>query len=245
MIFIEIFSLKIVSSNIPFFSNYIINTKLIRPKIVGFLSMNEVSQVPRNCLNKIDFLVPDGMPIVWLMKMLEKKSKRIYGPDLMKSILNSYPNKKHYFYGSTFEVVNMLVSKYPNLNIVGYDSPPFGDISKNDEITYFSKINSLKPDFIWVSFGGKKQIDISLRLKLYIDYPAYIMPVGAAFDFISGNKRQAPKILRQIGLEWLFRLFTEPKRLWKRYILQAPIYIVLYIRELKKILLKKVKINFL
>jgi N-acetylglucosaminyldiphosphoundecaprenol N-acetyl-beta-D-mannosaminyltransferase len=242
----KIFSFTVVSENLNSFIDFLVTKKPNSPKIVAALTMNELLQV-RNLLDEPDFLIPDGMPMVWLLKLLRPESERIYGPDVMSSVFKNTAsgNKKHYFYGSSPEVLTSLINKitkdYPQLNIVGQKSPPFGELTKDEEQKHFSKIKRAKPDFIWIGLGGKKQVETSLRLRDFLASGAYIMTVGAAFDFISGNKKQAPRIIQQLGLEWFFRLLSEPKRLWKRYVLQIPIFLVIWFVEAVKIVFSNKK----
>lgn len=249
MYFLKIFSLKVVASSVDQFTDFLLASKLDQAKIVTALSMNEFLQIPQQTLKKIDFLIPDGMPMVWLMKLLDPIAERIYGPDVMEMVLQktAQTNHKHFFYGSTNEVLAKLVKKikqkYPAINVVGVMSPPFRELTIDEENEYFAQLEQNQPDFIWLSLGGKKQAEASLRLRSFINHPAYIMPVGAAFDFISGHKQQAPQWLRQLGLEWFFRLITEPRRLWRRYLLQIPIFLVLWFWELLRIIYSKVTKN--
>lgn len=246
MYFLKIFSLKVVDSSVDQFTDFLLTSKLDNAKIVTALSMNEFLQIPQKTLKKIDFLIPDGMPMVWLMKLLDPRAERIYGPEVMEMVLQktATTHHKHFFYGSTKEVLAKLIKKikqqYPAIRVVGVISPPFRELTTGEENEYFAQLEQTKPDFIWLSLGGKKQAQASLRLRSFMHHPAYIMPVGAAFDFISGHKQQAPQWLRQLGLEWFFRLVTEPKRLWRRYLLQIPIFLVLWFWELLKISYSKV-----
>lgn len=243
----KIFSLDVVSGTVSGFADYLLTTKFNKSVIVTALSMNEFMQITHKTLKKIDFLTPDGMPMVWLMKMIDSSSERVYGPDLMEEILKKTANddKTHFFYGSTNDVLKKLINKikkiYPEMKIVGSISPPFSDLLKNEENKLFSKIEKERPDFIWIGLGGKKQAETSLRLREFLSYGARIMPVGAAFDFISGNKDQAPNHIQRAGLEWLFRLLKEPKRLWKRYLLQIPGFLVLWFLEATRILFSRKK----
>lgn len=242
MHFRKIFSLKVVSGTVDGFVDFLLSSKPKKPRVVTALSMNEFLQIPSETLKKIDYLTPDGMPMVWLMRMIDSRSKRIYGPDVMEKVLekSAQTNKRHYFYGSSQNVLESLISKirktYPDLKIVGYESPPFNEMTTNEEKEYFSRIEKSKPDFVWIGLGGKKQAETSLRLRKFLKHNVYIMPVGAAFDFFSGSKPQSPEILQKVGLEWLFRLISEPGRLWKRYVLQIPVFLVLWFVEALKII---------
>jgi exopolysaccharide biosynthesis WecB/TagA/CpsF family protein len=111
-------------------------------------------------------------------------------------------------------------------------------MSNQEKKLSFKKINNSGANIIWISLGGVKQVVMALEMKETVVH-SYIILVGAAFDFISGKKPQAPVFFQKNGLEWLFRLFSEPRRLWKRYFLQIPIFLVILGFELiKKIFLK-------
>ncbi|MDD5005695.1 MAG: WecB/TagA/CpsF family glycosyltransferase [Candidatus Omnitrophica bacterium] len=187
--------------------------------------------------NESDLSVCDGMPLVWLgrLKGLELK-KRVYGLNLMKNTLELSQKKGYanYFYGSSEKVLNNMINKikkeYPNLKITGYFSPPFRDLSKTEKQAITENINSLKPDIIWVGLGYPKQEKWMYEFRDHIRCPVLI-GVGAAFDFFSGNKKQAPVWMQNTGLEWLFRLLQEPKRLWRRYLINNTMFIILLIKQ--------------
>ena len=124
-----------------------------------------------------------------------------------------------------------MKQKYPKLNIVGKIAPPFSPLSIKEEMDYFDRISALKPTFIWLGLGSPKQVIFGARLKKKIT-GCKIFCVGAGFDFIAKNKQQAPRLLQKIGLEWMFRLFTEPKRLWKRYLVTIGFYYMTHYRAL-------------
>jgi N-acetylglucosaminyldiphosphoundecaprenol N-acetyl-beta-D-mannosaminyltransferase len=167
--------------------------------------------------------VPDGMPLVWLLKLKgHKNQERIYGPDLMLRICEKSEKNgwKCFLYGGKEETVKLLkielLERFPSLNIIGSYSPPFRALTDAEDEKICRMINDAKPDILWVGLGGPKQDRwmYEHRNKLAV---SVIHGVGAAFDFISGKVPQAPRWIGNLGFEWLFRLCMEPGRLWKRY----------------------------
>ena len=175
--------------------------------------------------------VIDGMPIVKKVRNLGKKHDRCSAPDFMDSIFTEceLDGKTHYFYGGkNEEVLNTLKSKilekHPNLKIVGSYCPPFRPLTEQENERVVNEINSLKPDFIWVGIGAPKQ---EKWIDQHMDYinSGVMIGVGAGFDFLSGNLKKAPKWVEKLSLEWLYRFFKEPKRLFKRYVIGGAKYL--------------------
>lgn len=241
---IEIFNVNIVSGNLNDFSDELV-AKICcskNPLIVLPASMNDIYWQKKNqnylkVLSEVDFVTPDGMPLVWLQKINgEKSAKRIYGPDLMKSVIDKGQRVKlkHFFYGATEKTVKDLKYRieedYAGVDIVGEFSPPFRDLNKYEEKLFVEKIKRTKPDVVWVGMSSPKQVFWAYKWKKRLKVKAIIC-VGAAFDFNSGNKRQAPSWMQSSGMEWFFRLMLEPRRLWRRYVVQMPYIIIMFIRE--------------
>jgi N-acetylglucosaminyldiphosphoundecaprenol N-acetyl-beta-D-mannosaminyltransferase len=191
----------------------------------------------RAIINNAGMTTPDGMPLVWLGKMRgEKAIARTYGPDLMLNLCNFSQQRgyKHYFYGGTLNTIECLSQrlkmKFPQLNIVGSFAPGLlksGELEKEEVI---AKINDASPDIVWVGLGSPKQ-DYWMHLHRSRLNAPVIIGIGAAFDFVAGIKPQAPRWMQRSGLEWLFRLMCEPRRLWKRYLLGNTQFIYLLIKE--------------
>jgi len=187
--------------------------------------------------NKAGMVTPDGMPIVWLGRYNGNKNvERVYGPDLMlalceKSITNGY---RHYLYGGNEGAPDLLKSRleqrFPGIKIVGTYSPPFRALSNEEDEKVIKTINGAKPDIVWVGLGAPKQERWMAEHVGQLGVPVLI-GVGAAFDFNAGLKKQAPLWMQKSGLEWLFRLVTEPRRLWRRYLRNNPLFILLVIRQ--------------
>lgn len=176
-------------------------------------------------LNADDLDLPDGMPLVWIGRHLgvDGLPGRVYGPDLMAGALDRGRERgiRHYLYGSTPEVLDRLRSmigeRWPGAEVVGAESPPFRDLTDADLRAAADRMDAVGADLVWVGLGTPKQDDAVHRLARL--GPATYVAVGAAFDFLAGTKRQAPVWMQRRGLEWCFRLATEPRRLWRRYLL--------------------------
>lgn len=178
----------------------------------------------RDALNAADLVTPDGMAVVWLLKLRGAKGVgRVYGPDLLQAAC-AYGLERgwsHYFYGGAPEVSTALLKRLqttlPGLRIAGVDCPPFRPLSADEENAALERMRNSRADIIWVGLGSPRQ-----ELWMHTHRAALpgqtLVGVGAAFDFLSGNKPQAPRWMQRSGLEWLFRLISEPRRLWRRYI---------------------------
>jgi N-acetylglucosaminyldiphosphoundecaprenol N-acetyl-beta-D-mannosaminyltransferase len=182
-------------------------------------------------VNSADLVTPDGMPSVWIGKMLGYKNiRRVYGPELMQEIcgISQKNGYKNYLYGSSSNVLSKLREKlntrFPNLIISGICSPPFRQLTKEEDDRIVEDINSSNPDIVWVGLGSPKQDLWMHEHRAKINAPVMI-GVGAAFDFLAGTKPQAPRWMRGSGLEWLFRLLNEPRRLWKRYLVDNVLFV--------------------
>lgn len=164
--------------------------------------------------------IPDGKPLsVISRKRGYKDAKRVTGPDLMLQMCK-ISGLRHYFYGSTQETLDKLCVALrklnPDIQVAGYYSPPFRELTKEEDQAIVSKINSTSPDFVWVGLGAPKQEIWMYEHKNVIH--GMMLGVGAAFDYHSGNIKRAPKWMQKCCLEWLFRLLQDPKRLFKRYL---------------------------
>jgi N-acetylglucosaminyldiphosphoundecaprenol N-acetyl-beta-D-mannosaminyltransferase len=187
--------------------------------------------------NNSNLTTPDGMAIVWLMRLKGHKSvQRVYGPDLLISACEFGISRgwRHYFLGGTDQTLAMLTAKlqttYPDLKIVGHYAPPFRPLSSEENEQILASIRNSQADIVWVGLGSPRQ-EIWMYENLGRVNASVMVGIGAAFDFLSGSKRQAPRWLQKLGMEWFFRLVSEPKRLWPRY-RQYPRFVWLVIREL-------------
>ena len=166
----------------------------------------------------------------------EQSVRRVYGPDLMLAMCESSVERgyKHFFYGGAEGVPELLAEemkkRFPGLRIAGACSPPFRELSQEEENKIVEMINQADPDIIWVGLGTPKQDLWMAKNRPRLNAPVMIA-VGAAFDFHTKRVAQAPMWMQQAGLEWLFRLFQEPCRLWHRYLIYNPLYILKVIEQ--------------
>jgi len=175
-------------------------------------------------LNRSDLNVPDGMPIVWLGRCSgQRLHRRVYGPELFIDFCHKTQGEgyRHFFYGGAPEVVKMLVAnlkeRCPGIKIAGYYSPPFRALSAEEDEHIIKLINESQADVLWIGLGCPKQELWMYAHRQKISVPAAI-GVGQAFNIYAGSVSQAPRWMREHGLEWLFRLLQEPKRLGRRYL---------------------------
>ncbi len=192
----------------------------------------------RRIHNAAGLVVPDGMPLVWLCRYHRAKSvSRVYGPDLMLAACEQSRQYalRHFFLGGGPGVAEALVAKltarFPGVHVAGTYTPPFGALGPADEASMIGAVHEAKPDIIWVGLGTPKQERLMANFVSRFEVPVLI-GVGAAFDFHAGLKNQAPRWIQRSGLEWLFRLMSEPRRLWKRYLINIPIFLVLVALQL-------------
>ena len=182
-------------------------------------------------------VTPDGMPLLWIGRLRGfKHMERVYGPDLMLRLCErSVPSgHRHYLYGGGEGVADRLSEKlrerFPGIHIVGTASPPFRTLTAEEDHEVVRRINAARPDIVWVGLSTPKQ---ERWMEAHRDRleAAVLIGVGAAFDFHSGSKRQAPRWIQRSGLEWLFRLAHEPRRLWRRYLVNNTGFVFLLLAE--------------
>lgn len=195
---------------------------IVQANVFSLVSARENKEMQQSLLNA-DLLVPDGMPLVWMLRRRGYKiHDRVYGPDMMLQICEEAAKNswRCFLYGGKEETLKILkeslIRRFPSIIIVGSYSPPFRAVTKEEDEEICRNINSSKPDIVWVGLGAPKQDIWMYGHKDKLDV-SVMHGVGAAFDFLSGRIPQAPRWIMQVGLEWLFRLFVEPRRLWKRY----------------------------
>jgi N-acetylglucosaminyldiphosphoundecaprenol N-acetyl-beta-D-mannosaminyltransferase len=183
--------------------------------------------------NQSGLTTPDGMPLVWIARAHGyRQTNRVYGPDLLLAACEHglSPGYSHYFYGGgprvAHDLARALISRFPGLKVAGTAAPPLRPLSAREQQDEIDRINAASPDIVWVAIGSPRQehwmADNVDQLNASI-----LIGVGAAFDFLSGRKPWAPRWIQRSGFEWLFRLATEPRRLWRRY-LRYPQFVVLY-----------------
>lgn len=186
----------------------------------------------RRSLRAAGLVTPDGMPLVWVARLRGlAQVRRVYGPDLMLAMSGPQArgDLRHFYYGGGEGVAERLRERLgqanPDLHVVGCITPPFRAMTPEEESAMVSAINEARPDVLWVGLSTPKQELWMMRLRDRLEVPVMI-GVGAAFDFLSGTKRQAPAWMRRNGLEWCFRLGTEPRRLFARYAIVVPRFLL-------------------
>jgi N-acetylglucosaminyldiphosphoundecaprenol N-acetyl-beta-D-mannosaminyltransferase len=192
----------------------------------------------RSALNRAGLASEDGMPLVWWCRRAGfAQASRVCGSDLLEAMcaLAVERGHRHYFYGGSPHVVEQLAARlaqrHPGLAVAGYRSPPFRPLTEEEDAADVAEINVARPDFVWVGLGLPKQEKWMAAHVGKINATALI-GVGAAFDFHAGTKPRAPRWMQQSGLEWLFRLASEPRRLAGRYLIDNTIFIGCALRQL-------------
>lgn len=182
-------------------------------------------------LNKADMATSDGMPVTWTLRKLGfHEQQRINGPDLMWKYCEKAERVGHkvFFYGSTNEVLALLESKlsvaFPKLQIVGMYSPPFRELTLIEDDEVVERLNASGANVVFIGLGCPRQEEWMFRHRGKVN--AVMMGVGAAFNYHAGTTKRAPVWMQDRGLEWLHRLASDPKRLWKRYLVTNTIFIV-------------------
>lgn len=185
----------------------------------------------RRAIAGSDMVVPDGMPLVWLGRWHgHGLRRRVYGPELMTAFCRATASRgyRHYFYGGGPGVAGRLAEalggRFPGLQVAGTFSPPFRELEESELESVRSEINASGAHVVWVGLSTPKQEKWIQRNRSGLD-ASVLIGVGAAFDLNSGSLAQAPEWMRENGLEWLFRLGAEPRRLWRRYLLGGPRFV--------------------
>ena len=184
----------------------------------------------REVLHEALMVTSDGMPLVWRLRQSGfQEATRVYGPDLTNEICTLASKEKVpvFFYGGTPDNLarfrEALARRFPNLLVAGIEAPPLLPNHPPLDEGILARIRASGAKIVFVGLGCPKQ---EFWMKTHSEYlPAVLLGVGAAFDFLAGNKPHAPRWLQQAGLEWLYRLFSEPRRLWRRYLVTNTLFI--------------------
>jgi N-acetylglucosaminyldiphosphoundecaprenol N-acetyl-beta-D-mannosaminyltransferase len=206
-------------------------------KYVCIASVNNVmeaydSRAFQSVMNGAALVTPDGMPVVWGLRLLGRKNaSRVYGPDLTPVLLEMAQESglPVGFYGGSEAVLKRLLEvvskRFPKLNVAYSFSPPFRPLTPEEDAQVTAAINASGARVLFIGLNTPKQDYWMAAHQGHVR--AVMVGVGAAFDFLAGSKPQAPRWMMPLGLEWLFRLATEPRRLWKRYLKHNPRFVVL------------------
>lgn len=186
---------------------------------------------------KASMVTPDGMPLVWLSRWRTGfNTGRVSGADLVEALCEAGQAKglRHYFYGGKPGIAEAMIArlraKYPGMLVVGSYCPPFRTLTTEEDSAIVEEINRSRAQIVWVGISTPKQ-EIWMRDHVGKLKAAVLIGVGAAFDFHSGAVSRAPLWMQRHGLEWLHRLLSEPRRLWRRYLIAGPLFLLMVLRE--------------
>jgi N-acetylglucosaminyldiphosphoundecaprenol N-acetyl-beta-D-mannosaminyltransferase len=191
----------------------------------------------RQIHNEAGLVTPDGMPLVWLSRWQGyAEVRRVYGPDLILALCEASVEHgyRHFLFGGAKGVPEMLAAnlrrRFPGIAIAGTYSPPFRPLTPREDAEIVDMLLRAEADLIWVGLGTPKQ---ERWIAAHCDRlpRSVLIGVGAAFDFHAGQTRQAPVWMRKNGLEWFYRLATEPRRLWRRYLVNNPLFVALILAQ--------------
>jgi N-acetylglucosaminyldiphosphoundecaprenol N-acetyl-beta-D-mannosaminyltransferase len=212
-----------------------------RGRYIAVTSMHGIAEARtdsafRNALQFADLVVPDGMPLVWLGRWHQHSLKRrVYGPELMQTFCRETGARyRHFFYGGGPGVAQTLADslhRQYGIVVAGAYTPPYRPLTEEEQYEVSSCIERSSPNIVWVGLSTPKQEKWMYENRERFSVQV-MLGVGAAFDFNSGKSRQAPTWMRENGLEWMFRLMTEPERLWRRYLVTIPKAACLVLLEL-------------
>lgn len=187
-------------------------------------------------VNEANLVVPDGVPLVWGLKCLGKKNaKQVRGSDLLLNVCKEAEAQQTPIglYGGTpeslFDFLAFLKKEFPLLEVSFFSSPPFRGLTQTEKNTYVQDINASGAKILFVGIGCPKQERWMAEHREKVN--CVMIGVGAAFDFFSGRKKHAPRWMQKNGLEWLFRLGSDPRRLWKRYLKHNPRFMYYFGRQ--------------
>lgn len=246
-------SVIILGSRVDLFDDYesvysAMKNYLINSWAPHYITINNVHTIVegasnknfRRLINSSLLSIADGRPLSIIQKIETGKGSRIFGPTLFeKTIRWSGDSKlKHFFFGSNAETLNALKEKiekkYSRVKIAGILTPPFREFTKEENLRFLEIINEAEPDFIWVALGAPKQ-----EKWIYENFEklnkGLMIGVGAGFDYFTGKLKHAPVWMKNISLEWSFRLAQEPKRLWKRYFRANTLFFYFYVLKILRI----------
>jgi len=210
--------------------------KFITLSNVWCVALAEMDSRYREVLASASYTFADGRPITWLMNSIGRKTSQIRGADYFLEVLSlsAQTGLRHAFLGSTEEDLSKMLTRIqveiPSLVIGGTWAPPFQEISESFIVEVVEFIDKSKPDIVWIGMGTPKQDFLAYELSHR--RPVLSIGVGAVFSFMAGKNREAPVVIQKMGMEWLFRLFQEPRRLAKRYLIGNSMFIVIAFKTL-------------
>jgi N-acetylglucosaminyldiphosphoundecaprenol N-acetyl-beta-D-mannosaminyltransferase len=251
--------IKILGNKINCFKSYrslydsILKSTRTSDSSKGYVTVNNVHTMIegfwddsyQNIINNSFLSIPDGKPLQIVGRLKgNKEISRLFGPTVMEKFIDwgRADEIKHFFFGSSEENLKKLKQaiedQFPGTKIVGMFPPPFKPMSEWDNDKFVQMINDANPDFIWVGLGAPKQERWMYEQYKNLD-KGILFGIGAGFDYLAGNTRHAPQWMKNSSLEWVYRLFQEPKRLWKRYLTTIPQFLFFTLFELIGIKLRR------
>jgi exopolysaccharide biosynthesis WecB/TagA/CpsF family protein len=233
----DVFGVQVSATNYDQAVEAILQTaQLKQPAAVSFHAAHAVvtasdDPVLREKVNRFQMIGPDGQPVRWALNWLHgtRLTDRVYGPELTVRLCRAAAERgvSIYLYGSSPEVIEALsrnlLERFPNLVIAGTEAPPFRALSAEEDAAMVERINASGAGLVFIGLGCPKQDHFAADHADRIQ--GVLVCVGAAFDFHAGNKRTAPAWMQRHGLEWLYRLCQEPRRLWKRYLVTNTLFL--------------------
>lgn len=234
----DVFGTQISLTTVDEVAEAVIDQTHGRSLVVAVANVHSVMSARRDAqlaqaLADAEIVTPDGVPLVWALKASGRDSAvRVTGIDVMNMAmdLGRHSGVRHFFYGSTEEVLDLMVDNakklYPGISVAGTISPPFEGMSDATLADHVRQIQESGARVVWVGLGMPKQEKWMSRASQLLPGVA-LVGVGAAFDWFAGTVPVAPQWMRDRGLEWAFRLAIEPRRMWRRYIYNNPAYLVL------------------
>lgn len=209
-------------ANLP----YAVSALAVHGVMTGFME-----PVHARRLNGLDLVVPDGQPVRWALWWLHRKRlrDRVYGPNLTLKVAEAFAEKglSVYLYGSKQEIISRLADnltqRFPSLKIAGMEPSKFRKLTEQERTEVVDRIKASGAHAVFLGLGCPRQEVWAYEYRNFLHCP--ILAVGAAFDFHAGILSQAPRVMQDYGLEWLYRLIQEPRRLWKRFIILNPLYL--------------------
>ncbi len=214
-----------------------------RPCLIDFMPVHGLVTAAtrpkhRRRMNDFDIVAPDGHPVRWALNRFYRTelTDRVYGPELVQRLCDAAQDEQVsiYLYGSTPDVLDKLretlLRRYPRLKIAGWESPPFRELTEDEDAAVVRRINDSGAGLVFIGLGCPRQGQFAWSHRRSIQ--AVQLCVGAAFDFIAGCKKTAPSWMQRRGLEWLFRLCQEPRRLFRRYLVTNTIFSLFVVRRM-------------
>jgi N-acetylglucosaminyldiphosphoundecaprenol N-acetyl-beta-D-mannosaminyltransferase len=200
--------------------------------VTGVHGVMECQRDPelRRIHNASGLTTPDGMPMVWAGRLAGASISRVYGPDLLLELCRVSAERgwRHYFYGGGEGIADRLATRlsarFPGLLVAGTCSPPFRPATAEEDRATIEEINRSRADIVWIGLSTPKQ-ERWMSAHVGRLQAAALIGVGAAFDIHAGTLAQAPRWMQRSGLEWLYRLYREPRRLWRRYLSNNPRFV--------------------